>query len=297
MATVRHLGLFPFCVGTYPPRSYVNEQILLKQTGELTDYPFQLPLFFCTRMWWTVKHWRVSFDYYQFRDLSDEYDPGDYTLIDQSISVTTSDESLPGYADYVKRIESGLYGIDTSERQLVVVGCGNDPEEAARQTAWNVPLNREFLVDGESGSQTINRQLYFFTNWDRQQLGFAPPFVVSENQNDKTNLWSAMSFGFGVWESWGDEDEQDPNSDPDAQLGQGVFSLLGLERTFTIQNISIGGDGGVPTTETLTNLRIEPSEFWEYDPGDGLGPIYDKTTGRQLRAFPDSSASAFAFAS
>jgi hypothetical protein len=31
---------------------------------------------------------------------------------------------------------------------------------------------------------------------------------------------------------------------------------------------------------------IETAEFWEYDPGDGLGPIYDKTTGAQLRAFP-----------
>jgi len=29
-----------------------------------------------------------------------------------------------------------------------------------------------------------------------------------------------------------------------------------------------------------------PAEYWPYDPEDGLGPIYDSTTGEQLRPFP-----------
>lgn len=33
-------------------------------------------------------------------------------------------------------------------------------------------------------------------------------------------------------------------------------------------------------------LDISPSEYWPYDPGDGLGPIYNSTTGAQLRPFP-----------
>jgi hypothetical protein len=37
---------------------------------------------------------------------------------------------------------------------------------------------------------------------------------------------------------------------------------------------------------TDAEIRIEASEWWPYDPGDGLGPIYDTATGRQLRAFP-----------
>jgi hypothetical protein len=40
-------------------------------------------------------------------------------------------------------------------------------------------------------------------------------------------------------------------------------------------------DGGL----FLPSLAV--TEYWEYDPKDGLGPIYDKTTGRQLRPFPD----------
>ena len=31
---------------------------------------------------------------------------------------------------------------------------------------------------------------------------------------------------------------------------------------------------------------LEAVEYWPYDPGDGLGPIYDATTGAQLRASP-----------
>jgi hypothetical protein len=33
-------------------------------------------------------------------------------------------------------------------------------------------------------------------------------------------------------------------------------------------------------------LKLVPSEYWPYDPGDGGGPIYDSVTGAQLRGFP-----------
>jgi hypothetical protein len=39
-------------------------------------------------------------------------------------------------------------------------------------------------------------------------------------------------------------------------------------------------DGGL----YLPTLQV--TEYWEYDPLDGLGPIYDKITGKQLRPFP-----------
>jgi hypothetical protein len=31
---------------------------------------------------------------------------------------------------------------------------------------------------------------------------------------------------------------------------------------------------------------LKAIEYWPYDPNDGLGPIYDSTTGEQLREFP-----------
>lgn len=39
-------------------------------------------------------------------------------------------------------------------------------------------------------------------------------------------------------------------------------------------------------TDSAGFFTISPSEYWTYDPGDGGGPIYDSTTGAQLRAFP-----------
>lgn len=42
--------------------------------------------------------------------------------------------------------------------------------------------------------------------------------------------------------------------------------------------------GSDNATGTIT---IEATEYWPYDPGDGLGPIYDSATGEQLRPFPN----------
>lgn len=42
-------------------------------------------------------------------------------------------------------------------------------------------------------------------------------------------------------------------------------------------NLDLGDAGSVV---------MSPQEYWTYDPGDGGGPIYDSTTGAQLRAFP-----------
>lgn len=41
-----------------------------------------------------------------------------------------------------------------------------------------------------------------------------------------------------------------------------------------------GSQGDASWSGTAT---VKPLEWWEYDPSDGLGPIYDKTTGAQLR--------------
>lgn len=42
----------------------------------------------------------------------------------------------------------------------------------------------------------------------------------------------------------------------------------------------------VPSTDSTGFFTISPSEYWTYDPEDGGGPIYDSTTGEQLRRFP-----------
>jgi hypothetical protein len=42
MAEVRHLGLFPFCIGMFPPQTTVNNEIVVFDTGPSSLYPFAL---------------------------------------------------------------------------------------------------------------------------------------------------------------------------------------------------------------------------------------------------------------
>ena len=54
-------------------------------------------------------------------------------------------------------------------------------------------------------------------------------------------------------------------------------------------NITIDGqqaDSFLYPDTTDGFITVTASEYWPYDPGDGGGPLYDSTTGQQLRAFP-----------
>lgn len=56
------------------------------------------------------------------------------------------------------------------------------------------------------------------------------------------------------------------------------FAADAMSKTgYLTYNLDLGDAGSVV---------MSPQEYWTYDPGDGGGPIYDSTTGAQLRAFP-----------
>lgn len=59
----------------------------------------------------------------------------------------------------------------------------------------------------------------------------------------------------------------------------GSFSVSMNELTFVVP---------LYANEDVTefNSSITATEYWPYDPGDGMGPIYDTSTGQQLRPFP-----------
>ena len=78
----------------------------------------------------------------------------------------------------------------------------------------------------------------------------------------------------------------------DVQFGQQDIVVLG--KTYSIPMYFSEMVGEIDGSEYFYHGEISVNEYWPYDPNDSLGPIYDKTTGKQLRAFPDSSASASA---
>jgi hypothetical protein len=269
MATVRHLGLFPFCVSPYPPNSHIGREI--QDFGPLTEYPFDLPTRLCARMWWTVKHYSITFDYSQYLNLSEQGSPGDFQSVNQSISVNTKSANQFS-ADYVSRVESGVFA-DASERGLVCVTSDLGYEEAARVFSWTVNLSVAFKEGENSGTFLRQESVFFATNWDNQIFGFSAPFARTGILGSP-DLLVAMSFGFAGNNSY---------SQVGRQIGVGKFIMLDKERTFPISGAPLNS---ILEQESIDNLVLKPLEFWEYDPGDGLGPIYDSATGAQLRPFP-----------
>jgi hypothetical protein len=79
-----------------------------------------------------------------------------------------------------------------------------------------------------------------------------------------------MAVSFGAW-----------SSESEFQDRQAVcqFNLLdAAQQILLFANAS--------TDDETLELKLEPLEFWPYDPDDSLGPIYDSQTGAQRRAFP-----------
>lgn len=66
-----------------------------------------------------------------------------------------------------------------------------------------------------------------------------------------------------------------------ATHGPGVGTLSFTEATLAFAFASTFTDGGGTTVSESATLV--PSAYWPYDPGDGLGPYYDATTGAPLR--------------
>jgi hypothetical protein len=69
-----------------------------------------------------------------------------------------------------------------------------------------------------------------------------------------------------------------------AQVGSITSNFCGLSFSAPIKRV-------LPFVESLyviTSLEctLTATEYWPYDPGDDDGPIYDATTGQQLRPFP-----------
>jgi hypothetical protein len=257
MATVRHLGLFPFCVGTYPPIfSDFDGGTIQLQTGAGAPYPLNLSKQLATRLWWTVKQWKITGSYYYYRTLT----PVGYEQITGEIDVTTADSDFTS-TDFVSRILAD----QKNEKQLV---CEKGVFGGQRNFQWTIQLDRVADTGNGPVESATTSPLYLDFGGARFQTGTAPQFV--KNGSTDSELWLNMAVSFGAW-----------SSESEFQDRQAVcqFNLLdAAQQILLFANAS--------TDDETLELKLEPLEFWPYDPDDSLGPIYDSQTGAQLRAFP-----------
>jgi hypothetical protein len=258
MASVRHLGLFPFCTSSFPPDSGVH----IFDVGDFTQYPFTLPALRACELWWRVKEWELSFTYSRYIDLHiyASEPPGSYSeILPTSVVLNTKDSAFRTQKANVN-----------NEQDLI---CFKDNEAATQYYEWTWTAVNSFYIASDppsSGDAVVAFQANFGTNWDTQQLGFHPPFVVQEDPN-KTELWTALYVLIAEFSTLQNT----------TLIADGLFDLGQTSRTF-----KMGGFDGPGLTTTLSNVKVRPIEYYPYDPRDGGGPIYDKLTGKQLRPFP-----------
>lgn len=261
MATVRHLGLFPFCSSSYPP----DNGLTVFDVGEFTQYPFTLSVIKACELWWRVKAWRLSFTYAQFIDLhlAGDAPVGSFAEILPTPVVLGSKDSE----------FNTLRGTIENEKSLV---CLSDIEAAAQYYIWSWTAVRSFFIASDppsSGSSVVTFQAAFATNWDTQQLGFAPPFVAQEDPQKK-ELWTAFFLEIAEFSTLRSDDA----------VAEGLFAI-GPPDQLTEKVYPIGSNViGPGYSSSLTGLEVRAIEYFPYTSGEG--PIYDTDTGRQLRAFP-----------
>jgi hypothetical protein len=250
MATVRHLGLFPFaCVAELEDVAFQIEG------GRQREIYIEMPPLQATAIYWIVKTWRV-------RTYVGPYDINTGTYAPLQLK----------YETLMQRRAQDFFGSDTliftSEQELV---C----RQGAR--LQSVPTYGAFFYGDDE---------YTFLDFTADVNPLASEEVegMSEMvmQKDGGNLFPIFRAGdiFGGTGVVPEDVLSYAESDGIAPTGTTTCDLKDFGTIVW---------GSYPTINAIampTKIEIIAEEFWEYDPGDGGGPIYDSTTGAQLRAFP-----------
>lgn len=210
MATVRHLGLLPFCF------SFSEVPEVIATFGVSTPYPIGLDVKTLLRWYWLVKRWTVS---------------------------------------------ATVSGLE----------FGGDPASDSIETTFfnGNTLAPELSVE----SQLVCRRSTQFFAENETNAFFIELFDDVQKQEDLYFPYLSMAFtglagGIGTTFVEGGE-----------FFAGGTIVMDGITLPSYLNNIS----GSMVSDGSIT---ITPLEYWPYNPGDGGGPIYNSTTGAQLRGFP-----------
>ena len=266
MATVRHLGLFPYELSYGAAR-----------TGPLPDAEggdglgryVKMPLEAAMFAWWVVKKWRVR--------------------MECSGSNVIGGITYP-WADFVEQLE-------VPRNSSALLDFGTQTITEGEQVA-----DEKHLVCDRFAEQGGGAVLSFGTTGsDIGYYGYSVSILKTggttlptrEAKNDSKNYW-AYFYSY--------LDPASLRAFLSTSLGQAQGWYSGVIMTVSEvgkMRIEVGGAfaalefpyymglrPGTGTVNASINLTMTAIEFFPYDPNDGGGPIYDKDTGEQLRSFP-----------
>lgn len=208
MATVKHLGLFPFCFD--PDQSY------FKTKKDLLNI--------AVPMWWRVKRW---------------------TLQHTRVILSGDEITTHNYTDILD-VTNTLYAVENN------IAIETELDFVCLDRGWGEVGNHLWRVSG--GADSV--------------IWLGPNFYILIDDDDMVGA--------------------DTASDANPKAGEITLTMdiLGVSKIISLYYTYVPYIGGFIDLLSVSGT-LEPLEWWEYDPNDGKGPIYDKDTGKQLRAFPN----------
>jgi hypothetical protein len=218
MASVRHLGLFPWCFD--PEQTYFKGIDLHNKA---------VPL------WWRVKQWRLEVELVRKANTA----PPQNTTFNISNDFNVTD------------LAKNILTTDTfqNEKDLVCAGVVYDAEAGEQ---YRLPADHLWGIDAPG---------IFIDSFVR----IGPNFDCYFDQDD---MLGARPAGTGD------------------KVGELSVQMQGVE--FTVALFRESPQTSPPALYEIVSLNgtLQGNEYWPYDPNDGGGPIYNTTTGAQIRPFP-----------
>ncbi len=259
MATVRHLGLFPWCLfrdeehlrTTY---SYVSDETWENNIKHYDNLKTSVDL--AMALYWRVKKWNIT---------------GTQTL------------DIEDNPEYEVPFEFNFARDCTSEKQLV---CKSVFESIGGSKFFSplplAPSVDEFLYQapGFIAHYPAVCSFQIPSTGVFGGVGAGTPFgghYITEESTEESTIATHMRFSFIGNNAGGDFLASDAGLYASVEEGFAEITFLDqkFQWSYWVARLPI------------YNLKIEATEYWEYDPNDGGGPIYDSQTGEQLREFPN----------
>jgi hypothetical protein len=259
MATVRHLGLFPWCL--YPDKEAVKNNVLNVPINEsLYQYNINIfegllvPLATAMKFYWVVKTWKATGSFQARSRPETEYPSGVSITVDYSYTYRRPNCQTEKDLVCLSALTEGL------QRQEPLLEYSHP-----RSPVTLTMSNAEFDIVSTFGSARTG----MFENEEKKNV----------------HVWQNVAFN-------GDsETDMIFSSRIESQNTQPVLPPVPIKVPLSAFSQSHEISAWInpfpsPTLPLSGSLSIEAIEYWPYDPGDGGGPIYDSATGRQLRPFP-----------
>jgi len=262
MASVKHLGIFPFCI--WPSKEKFIEELYVDVPTVYEDFTNETETIIADlktlmAMYWRVKKWKVygQWDYFVTGKVSNNYE-----FIFTRDAETETDLVCPdeyGHLKQFTRTGSPITFSWSGGVGTLTVGLS-----IFRNTGSGPQTNRPIIKLGENSyaagimfSCTLEEgapdaDQYYFGSLIRPPNKTAPTPSFPEIEGPNATV-------------------------PITFLGK-TYNLLALQNIAEVLDPETGQE-----TFLEASMNIEAIEYWPYDPEDGGGPIYDTSSGAILR--------------